>query len=74
VPRRYLPTDPALGTKGCNRKGKRFLALTAAARTAAAPAAGTAAEDASAAGSAAVNDDFCGAGLSHGLTVSPNPL
>jgi hypothetical protein len=40
------------------------LALTAAAGTAAAAATRTAAEDASATGSAAVNDDF--AGLSHG--------
>jgi hypothetical protein len=60
-------------------RGKRFLALTAAAGTAAAAATGaaatattgTAAEDASAAGSAAVNDDC--AGLSHAHTVSPNP-
>jgi len=60
--------------RGAIVRGKRFLALTAAAGTAAAAATGTAAEDTSAAGSAAVNDDFRGAGLSHGHTISPNPL
>ena len=60
--------------RGAIVRRKRFLALTAATGTAAAATAGTAAEDASAAGSAAVNDVFRGAGLSHGHTVSPNPL
>ena len=66
-------TGPLWGPKGRNRKGKAVLALAAAAGTATASAAGTAAEDASAAGSASVNDDFRGAGLSHGHMVSPNP-
>jgi hypothetical protein len=50
------------------------LALTAATATATAAAAAAAptAEDAAAAASA--NDDFRGAGLNHGHTLSPNPL
>ena len=68
------PTIPPWGPRGAIVRGKRFLALTAAAGTAAAAATGTAAEDASAAGSASVNDDFRDAGLSHGHTISPNPL
>jgi hypothetical protein len=61
-------------------RGNRFLALTAATGTSATAATGaattaatgTSAEDASAAGSASVNDDC--AGLSHIHTLSPNPL
>jgi hypothetical protein len=48
------------------------LALTAATGTATTAAAGTTAEDASAAGSAA-KDDFRGAVLSHGHRLSLNP-
>jgi hypothetical protein len=75
-----VPYGPAVGDqRGAIVRGKRFLALTAAAgtaaasatRTAAASATGSAAEDASATGSAAVNADC--AGLSHGHTLSPNP-
>jgi hypothetical protein len=45
----------------------------AAAGPAAAAATGPAAEDAAATGPAA-EDDFRGAGLNHGHTLSPNPL
>jgi hypothetical protein len=73
------PHDSAVGTKG--QSGESGLALAAAAgtatekasaaSTATAATAGSAAEDPSAAGSAAVNDVV--RGLSHGHRLSPNP-
>jgi hypothetical protein len=73
VPAAVFPFDALWGPKGRNRKGKRFLALTAATATAAAAATTPTAEDAAAA-AASANDHFRGPGLNHGQTLSPNPL